>query len=179
MPSSLLGPSHTVGLAFSARYSITLATLSNCKASTSSSVVPSTVSCGVTYFSGSQIYQINITGAFSTSTSYTFLRVGFTINNPYGSGQEPINVSIADGTGTMVGYGTIYTPKYEASIMTNCSVVSSSQLTSANATHTYSFNPAQMLIAQSYLLISMPPWSGSYGNDATSPITCTGIQVIK
>lgn len=53
----------------------------------------------------------------------------------------------------MVGYGIAYITTYKASVMTGCSVVSASMLTGANATHTYSFTPAQRLILNSYLLV--------------------------
>lgn len=169
-----------MGLAFSSRYSITSSTLSNCRASTSSSVPPiaiSSSSCTVAYFSASQIYQITMVGVFAVTSTYSYLRLQFTINNPYGQAAEPINISIADSSSNILGSGTSYTPTYQPSLMTGCSITSSSQFTSANSTHTYTFTPVQMMIAQSYLLITMPPWYGSTGNDATSPIVCTGIQV--
>ena len=53
----------------------------------------------------------------------------------------------------MVGYGIAYISTYKASEMTGCNILSASMFTGANATHTYSFTPAQRLILNSYLLI--------------------------
>lgn len=53
----------------------------------------------------------------------------------------------------MVGYGIAYISTYKASVMNNCSILSASMMTGANATHTYSFTPTQRLILNSYLLI--------------------------
>lgn len=77
----------------------------------------------------------------------------------------------------MMGYGTAYISSYKASVMTGCSVLSASMLTGANATHTYTFTPPQRLLVNSYLLIEMPIWYGTTGNEATSFLLCTGLQV--
>ncbi len=64
----------------------------------------------------------------------------------------------------MVGYGTAYISTYKASVIAGCSILSASMLTGANATHTYTFTPPQRLLVNSYILIDMPPWSGTTGN---------------
>lgn len=76
----------------------------------------------------------------------------------------------------MVGYGTAYISNYKASVIAGCSIQSASMLTGANATHTYTFTPPQRLLVNSYVLIDMPPWSGTTGNEATSSLICTGLQ---
>lgn len=58
----------------------------------------------------------------------------------------------------MVGYGLVYITTYTASIMTSCSVSSSSPLTGVSATHTYTFTPPQRMIASSYIMIDLPIW---------------------
>lgn len=77
----------------------------------------------------------------------------------------------------MVGYGTAYITTIKASVMTGCSIQSASILTGANATHTYTFTPPSRLLTNSYLLVDMPIWYGTTGNEATSFLICTGLQV--
>lgn len=87
IPSQSIASNSTVNLAFSSRYAIASGPLNNCKASTSVSVAPTAIgasSCTVAYFSASQIYQITMSGIFPTTTTYSYLHLQFTINNPYG-----------------------------------------------------------------------------------------------
>lgn len=166
-----------VGLKFSDRYLITNTTLSGCKASISSATAPATVPCSVLYYSASQVYEVTMTSIFASTAIYSYLRIGFTINNPYAEVSEPINLTVYT-SGVMVGYGTAYISNYKASVMSGCSVSSASPLTYANATHTYTFTPPQRLLINSYLLIEMPVWSSSsLANEATTFLICTGLQV--
>lgn len=118
-----------------------------------------------------------MTGIFLSTTTYSFLRLGFRISNPYAEVTEPINLTIYNPSSTMVGYGTAYITTIKASVMTGCSIQSASILTGANATHTYTFTPPSRLLTNSYLLVDMPIWYGTTGNEATSFLICTGLQV--
>ena len=177
MTNESIAAGSTVGLKFSERFFITNATLTGCKATTSSASNPATMPCSVIYYSGSQVYEVTMTGIFATTTTYSFLRLAFAISNPYAEVSEPINLTIYT-SGVMVGYGTAYISNYKASVMTGCSIQSASMLTYANATHTYTFTPPQRLLVNSYLLIEMPVWSSSaLANEVTAFLICTGLQV--
>lgn len=74
----------TLGILFSERFNINAGTLSNCRTSTSAALAPAPASsCTVTYYPGSKIYEVMMTGVFQTTGSYSFLRMSFVIDNPY------------------------------------------------------------------------------------------------
>jgi hypothetical protein len=100
----------------------------------------------------------------------------FTINNPYAKLSESVSISILDSSQSELVSGIVLFD-YSASIM-SCSIESSSQNTSVNAIHTFTFYNPQMLISGSYLLISLPSWLRNVSVIASSSPTCLGIQVI-
>jgi hypothetical protein len=102
----------------------------------------------------------------------------FTITNPWGGGSgaaENILVSINDASSNVLGTGQS-TIQFWPSIMTSCSLTSSSLVTGANSSKTLSFTPTVPLIAGSTLQVTMPLWFGTLSN-AASTFTCTGITV--
>jgi hypothetical protein len=92
---------------------------------------------------------MNITGVFTTTGNYGYLRLVFVIDNPYAATQEKINILIVDPTGNVSGIGQAVL-SYSASIM-GCSVASSSPYTSVGSTQTYTLNPSFKLIKDSYI----------------------------
>lgn len=112
---------------------------------------------------------------FATDTSLTFLRLQFTIDNPY-SEFEYINITITNTNDQVLGTGVHYISSYTPAIMQNCQVESQSQVAFASTTHTYSFTPTQRLIADSYILITLPNLQISTGSSAVGPLTCTGLE---
>jgi hypothetical protein len=73
-------------------------------------------------------------GVFPSTGNFSFLRLNFVISNPYAQFSEFINITIYNQAGTMIGSGTASITSYRASVMTGCSIQSTSMLTGANAT---------------------------------------------
>ena len=117
-----------------------------------------------------------MSGMFSTAGSYNYIRLQFQIPNPYGSGSETVDANVLDSTDNLLGYGTIFL-SYIASPMTSCSVSSSSEYTTDNATHTFKMTPSKKLIGNSYLMINMPAWNSQTNSAGSNQLTCTGVSV--
>ena len=84
MPSASITSGSKTKLQFPSTYNINSSSLANCKASISNSVAPTTATCSViANTGGSGIYEVFMEGMFPTTTTYSFLRLQFTISNPY------------------------------------------------------------------------------------------------
>jgi hypothetical protein len=72
---------------------------------------------------------------------------------------------------------------YTASPLTGCSYVSANDTTGVNSTKTISFLPTVTVIANSNLVVTLPPWFYDFSvNSAATEFgsayfTCTGISV--
>lgn len=179
IPSQSIAAGSKVKLQFSSRYTISDSTFINCKASTSSATAPTTATSSVTANAGgSNIYEVLISGMYSSTATHSFLRLKFDMSNPYAASSETVNITIQDSSTAMVGFGAIYFT-YTASSMTGCAVTSSSQYTSDNATHTFTMTSPYRLIANSYLMINMAAWNTntSTNSQGSTTLTCTGVTV--
>ena len=122
------------------------------------------------------MYEITMSGMFATTGSYSYIRLQFQIPNPYGSGSETVDTNVLDSSNNLLGYGTIFL-SYTASVMTGCSVTSSSSYTTDNATHTFKMTPSRKLISNSYLMINMPAWNSQTNSMGSTVLACAGVTV--
>lgn len=154
----------TVTLTFAADFKIPNSTLANCRSSLVSTGNPAPTTCISSFASGLAVYSIIFSGIYASTGTQNFLRLmvrfvikQFDITNPWSATISRIDVYIKDSTSLTLD-STPLTLAYTASSLGSCSIKGTSSITGDEVSQTIKFTPSRELIANSYLVVTMPSW---------------------